>query len=455
MQTLLVALNRFAPFRSGGRMLYKATGRLVGELCRALPEVQAMYLAGSMASGDIAPGLSDIDIVLVIDDLPAEREYQLIRRIEARLRYSLPPFGRDKAGEHLMIYSTDEWQVVGSILLGKQSGAPKAVFEKWTRFDYGSITPQTQSLHHLLKALWRFESFDIRADNRSDTRLETLLRLRMAERLVGAMESAVLEVSPSPLSEEDFSALAACLREEIDAMQDRSDDAGLSKLLPRLLECLDRAVSCCLPGPPWPETSTQWNSAREGVNTEPCQNLARELLGVLGEVPDGQSVYATRLKKTDFVVCDPLSEQTTRRFYDHYRLQTDRTFRIATPRIFDSLYLSAAFGPSKFVRLNDLAMSEVSGQIGAERFQLDVYSMFPRVRALKKLENQAVFTSYATSLDQLRSHIAGTEQTPSAAGESPDGGVGAEKRFIALRESSRKLADALRQYAIGPEDPIE
>jgi hypothetical protein len=453
IQPLLLALNRFAPFRAGGRLLYHATGALAGQLCRALPQIQAMYLTGSMSTGDIAPGLSDIDIVLVIEDLPAGQEFRLIRRIESRLRYSLPPFGQDKGGDHLMIYSAEEWKTVGALLLGKRSGYPKVVFEKWTHIDYRTIGPQTQSLHHLLKALWRIESFDVRAARRSTTRLETLLQLRMADRLVGAMESAVQEVGLSLQTQPEFFELTASLRSDVGEMQGRSDDSGLAALLPRLLDCLDSAVRCCLPEPSQPQWAGPWRAngaAPDGLDAGPSRILARELLDTLGEVPDGQDVYVTRLKNTDVIVCDPLSPRTTQSLYDDYQEQSGRTLRIATPRIFQWLYLSAAFGPSKFVRLRDLKESVVGGDIGKQRFELEVYAMFPRVRALRKLENQAVFNSYAASLLQLLACHGNARQTPPAAGRAQPGPVSAEDRFFALRARSRELAGNMPLYPAGP-----
>ena len=97
---------------------------------RLTPEIRSAYLAGSMSGGDIAPGLSDIDFVIVIKDLSARDEYRFINSLEKTLRYLLPPFGKDKLGTHVLIYSVGEWTLVGDLFCGKRYGQPRKLFQK-------------------------------------------------------------------------------------------------------------------------------------------------------------------------------------------------------------------------------------------------------------------------------------------------------------------------------------
>ncbi|MCA9810627.1 MAG: nucleotidyltransferase domain-containing protein, partial [Candidatus Dadabacteria bacterium] len=113
-----------------GRSFYFLCERLLGHTFKGFPEIRSAYVAGSMAEGDIVPGLSDIDCVITIDDLGAREEYKLMTELERKVRYRMPPFGKDKIGIHVFAYSSAEWSLLSGLFLGKKVGMPRALFRR-------------------------------------------------------------------------------------------------------------------------------------------------------------------------------------------------------------------------------------------------------------------------------------------------------------------------------------
>ncbi|MGK2924426.1 MAG: nucleotidyltransferase domain-containing protein [Lysobacterales bacterium] len=443
-RTALVSLNELAAFRVAGSFLYRMIGRGVAAACRRLEDVQALYLTGSMASGDLAPGLSDIDIILVIRDLPVEREFQLIRKIEALLRYVLPPFGQDKAGKHMMIYSATEWEGVGDLLLGKRSGGPRVLFDKCGNRAQRAIGSRVRCLHHLLKAHWRLEDLQNRMSAPSAEPLDALLRLRTVDRLVGALESACMEVDGGGQAGAEVAALAAELRRDLAPMQMGRSDADLPLLLPKLLLCFDQAVWHSLreDGPSRSETPWSANGrAGDCANLQASLALAEELLPTLQNAAHAPVIHAARVGEVDFVVCDPLALESLCDVVGHYRARPGRILRLASFRTLRAMYLNDAFGPLAFVRLGDRAPVVATGQLSLERFMLEAYAAFPRVRALRKLDDPVVFEAYGRSLLRLLRFAGHPAQ---CAGQGQNGRVlGSEARFAVLRRLSAEVSSAL------------
>lgn len=88
--------NGYWPFSWTNRAIYRGAVRLFLRLCEG-PEVAAVYLRNSMASGDFTPGSSDIDLALILRaGLDPEREFAFLHSFWnrfARLRARLPMLG--------------------------------------------------------------------------------------------------------------------------------------------------------------------------------------------------------------------------------------------------------------------------------------------------------------------------------------------------------------------------
>lgn len=77
-------VGRAAPGLTG-RYYDSVTRSLVRALARE-PRVRAVYAHGSYAEGDLVPGRSDVDLVVVVDDLPAGDEALLLQRLRRSYR---------------------------------------------------------------------------------------------------------------------------------------------------------------------------------------------------------------------------------------------------------------------------------------------------------------------------------------------------------------------------------
>lgn len=100
LQRVIVGLNRLPPLLAFNRALYHLA--LHGGLRYVtLPQVESIYLRGSLATGGLTPGMSDIDLQFVIAELSPEDEHafqlQFWERFR-RLRRLLPIFGDAFAG---------------------------------------------------------------------------------------------------------------------------------------------------------------------------------------------------------------------------------------------------------------------------------------------------------------------------------------------------------------------
>ena len=194
LKACLFKISRLKGVGIIGRWAYILCSGFVSLVFRLTPEIRSAYLAGSMSGGDIAPGLSDIDFVIVIKDLSAPDEYRFVNSLEKTLRYLLPPFGKDKLGTHVLIYSVGEWTLVGDLFSGKRYGQPRKLFQKdeitW-KHNYGRAL---KGLHQFYKALWRLEAIQRNLPVPVDNGLERALGERILERSLLSIENGFSEV---------------------------------------------------------------------------------------------------------------------------------------------------------------------------------------------------------------------------------------------------------------------
>ena len=409
-RVLLAELCRIRLFRTAARVLYRLTAKCAIALCRSLEDVKAAYLVGSMASGDIAPGLSDIDIVMVIEDLPADQEIRLVQLIERRLRFVLPPFGKPKTGTHVMIYASTEWKLFGHMLKGKRSGTPITAFEHPSVQPRKTVNHWTRSLHHLFKAFWRLQDLQSEWRLPSDNRLNTLLRLRLCERLVGALEDAWEEVGLSPQSNAGFVASVRIIRSVIGSNHFRRDYRGLVALLPNFLDAMDRSILNCLPKGLRQTGSLTWH---EDQRVNECDNyshsmaLADDLRECWGDVVGDGSIHVSRIGSVDLVVCDSLSEECFRILTGWFAGNGEKKALFVSSLMLQVFYLNDAFGPSAFIRLKDRSPFIATGRLTPERFLMEAYAMFPRVRALERLSDPVTIQTYTQRFERLIGYTKG------------------------------------------------
>lgn len=449
--TALVRLNQMALFRPLGRAFYRLTSRTIAATCSRLPDVNAVYLTGSMASGDIAPGLSDIDIVVVIKDLPADRELRLIQHIERRLRYVMPPYAQDKSGIHLMIYAAREWQLVGHLLLGKRAGGPSTAFDRHDLPVPHRIDRQTLSLHHVFKGFWRLWDLQTRLGTPSKDKLDTLLRLRMCNRLLEALENSSSEMGPLPSAAHGLKALLEDTRHQLDRLQADGSEAGLRGLLPQLLMCFEQTAVCCLPVGEQGSATSPWsdqNAVADCDNFSASVRLADKYRGAVGNELNGHSIYVARLPSFDLVVCEPMLPEAIKYLIEAGPVQPGKTTHIASFRLLANLYMSSDFGPFAFVRVRDGVSFVAAGRLTPERFLLEAYAMFPKVRALSRLAQPTVRSAYSVALDRLILYAGEDREKPplvDAVGcaKADEPGEDLTSGFADLRQKADRLTQAM------------
>lgn len=75
------AVSRGALGRRAGQSAYGLAARLAGERLARLEQVEGVYVTGSVATGGVAPGFSDIDLLLVVELPTLEAELALRHRL--------------------------------------------------------------------------------------------------------------------------------------------------------------------------------------------------------------------------------------------------------------------------------------------------------------------------------------------------------------------------------------
>ncbi|HET7288846.1 MAG TPA: nucleotidyltransferase domain-containing protein, partial [Thermodesulfobacteriota bacterium] len=301
-----------------GRWAYILCSRFVSLVFRLTPEIRSAYLAGSMSNGDIAPGLSDIDFVIVIKDLSALDEYRLVNRLEKALRYLLPPFGKDKLGTHVLIYSAGEWALVGDLFSGKSYGQPRKLFQKDEIIYSHTFGRIVKGLHHFYKAHWRLEAIQQNLHLPADNGLERALRERVLERSFQSIENGFREV----LEYDETPASYMSLRNEIRKLMSSADktDSLYETILIRLLHFFDMSAGICFPDSPREEREDI--PMKASVNTEFEKQGLKEFITGVPEAIEREarthSILFSRMMYYDIYLYDPAYYETSEKLMGCY-----------------------------------------------------------------------------------------------------------------------------------------
>ncbi|MGH7901041.1 MAG: nucleotidyltransferase domain-containing protein, partial [Thermodesulfobacteriota bacterium] len=151
LREIVYYICRIKGFSFIGKLAYLFYYRLLSLVFWLTPEIRSLYILGSMASGDVIPGLSDMDFILVIKEMSNEEEYLFLKRLDSKIWYLMPPFGKEKIGTHIFIYSREEWAIFGDLYLGKSFGSARLVFEKENITLKGKYTQFIKGLNQFYK----------------------------------------------------------------------------------------------------------------------------------------------------------------------------------------------------------------------------------------------------------------------------------------------------------------
>lgn len=84
IQIFVVATNDLPVLKNIYRTLYQISVKIIVKYIKNFPEIKSIYLRGSMATGKFTPGISDIDLLIVLNDIDASAEQEFLGRFWKR-----------------------------------------------------------------------------------------------------------------------------------------------------------------------------------------------------------------------------------------------------------------------------------------------------------------------------------------------------------------------------------
>jgi len=395
--SLKACLYKISRLKGGGiigRLAYILCSGFVSLVFRMNPEIRSAYLAGSMSGGDIAPGLSDIDFVIVIKDLSAPEEYRFVNSLEKTLRYLLPPFGKDKLGTHVLIYSVGEWALVGDLFHGKRNGQPRKLFQKdeiTRKHHFGSAV---KGLHQFYKALWRLEAVQRTLPAAIDNGFERAHSERILERSLLSIENGFIEARGAGETPASY----ISLRNEIKELMNGADepDAVHEQILIRLLHFFDMAAGICFPGAAREEENEDaLTKAPDKIEIEEpgSEEFRAEISGAVGHEASAHPLLLSRMNYYDIYLYDPANYGTSEKLIGYYRRQRERSPKIMSRERFEKFCLTL---PTDSVRFIDVCNGEpltLTGRMSSDSFLIETYSIFPQLRSPYNFKYSARYES--------------------------------------------------------------
>lgn len=461
LKETLFRLSRKKGLDFAGKAAYSLCAGLVSSYFRMTPEIRSAYLAGSMSSGDISPGLSDIDFVLVVEEADSKNEYGFLNNLDNNLRYMLPPFGKDKIGTHVIVYNSGEWMLLGDIFRGKKTGCPLAVFDKANiTFTY-RFNPALKALHHFYKAHWRLEMIEQNIAAPPISNYELQLRERILERclqsiLHGIEENDLKTSHENRLSEPKFE-IEELLMKSAELGSDRLHPAILARLLhlydaatnrngfpvERLYECTDVDENT-------PRTEESRYADKDMLKR--VQDISILLSDEIADCP----IFYFRNQNTDYFIYDLSRYAITEKLIGHYRRNNELSFRILSKSRSDNLYFLFQESNVQFTCLGDNKHYLLKSDLDDDRIILESYTIFPQLRSLINSRDPAKYRAFHEKARKLiiliesripneAAHAASTKESRRDINYSRCAGSDYE-RFSDLREISYILRDKLNSF---------
>lgn len=430
-----------------GRFMYFLCERVLCRTFQSFPEIRSAYVSGSMSEGDIVPGLSDIDSVITIDDLGAREEHELMTGLERKIRYRMPPFGKDKIGVHVAAYSSAEWSLLGDLFLGKKAGKPRALFrnnEIAADYRFGG---RIKGLHHLQKALWKTINLTDNIVKPSGSPLQPELTKRIIERtmitLDYAMEGEGMSNAPA-----GYSNLRDHIRESWEHFKETGDASGHIDMLVMLLHLFDTAAKDPFESAASGDGDSPGALEAAGKTATPPPEIAGIVPIVEEHGDDKDGVFYALVGNTDVFLFNQANYALSAAIIKYYKGIGNRSFRIMSIERFRRFFLNFSEWGVTDIRSGE--SYTLRGRRDYETLLLDAYSILPQLRSpgsCKSVERYELFRDKAVKI------IGDFETSVPGGGVSYGGlneGCGAPadeyERFAGLKELSQALTAALREF---------
>jgi len=351
-----------------------------------------------MASGDFVPGLSDIDIIVVISEMSPEKEYHFLRGLERKLRYLMPPFGKDKIGTHVFVYSVKEWSLLGDLSAGKKFGPPLKLFEKDIDIFTRRYDNDTKALQHFYKAAWRLEALQDNLSSPVKSAFDLRARQRTMERCLQSVLHGLNEMNadapPSPRLTE--------LTNRIITLQDKSRElneaSSFKSLLPQIIQIFDVAIRNGFSSVPvdaeLPEASNNMDDGRK-INTARMQaaELFKNIFGDNPGTTDGSHELMICTTTYDYIVFDLERHEISEKLIRYYAANKKSGLRMMSPYLLNRLYLNFPTVSYTLIKFPECKASIIKGRPDRSRLVNDTYSILPQLRATAKRQNSETYKS--------------------------------------------------------------
>lgn len=421
-----------------GRFMYFLCERVLSRTFRSFPEVRSAYVSGSMSGGDIVPGLSDIDCVITIDDLGAREEYGLMTELERKIRYRMPPFGKDKIGVHLVAYSSAEWSLLGDLFLGKKAGKPRRLFARNESPPDYELSGRIKALHHLYKAFWKIINLQDSILKPSGNPLEPELTKRLIERTMITLDHAVKEAGDIP---GEYTNLREKARQSWEILKRRDNESRHIEMLVILLHLFDVAARAVYKSSPGNTYSTG--------DVEPVGEtmiLPAEITDIVPLIQqhrnDKYGVVYTNVEKADIFLFDSANSGLSAAIVEHYKRIGDRALRIMSIDRFRQFFLN--FSEQAAVDIFSGRQFILAGMRDREALLLDAYSILPQLRTPRNWKSGERYESFRGKAERIIRELGAS--VPDARVSYSGAPVDEYERYSDLKEMSQALTAALGEF---------
>lgn len=430
-----------------GRFMYFLCERIICRTFQGFPEIRSAYVSGSMSEGDIVPGLSDIDCVITIDDLGAREEHKLMTELERKIRYRMPPFGRDKIGVHVVAYSSAEWSLLGDIFLGKRAGKPRKLFGTNERPPDYRFGERIKTHHHLYKAFWKIINLQNSILKPSGDPLEPELTKRIIERAILTLDYAV-EESECGSPPEGYSDLRERARESWELSKRTGGESINVEILAILLHLFDVAAGAgCKIGTPGDGYSPGTAEAA-GQTAAPLAEITDIVPVIQRRLNDKDTVLYLNIDEKDIFLFNPANRGLSAAIVKEYKRIGESELRIMSIDRFRQFFLN--FSEQAAVDIFSGEKYLINGSRDREALLLDAYSILPQLRSPGSWKSGERYESLRDKtvkiIGDLETSVPGGGVSYSGLNEGCSTPADEYERFAGLKELSQALTAALREF---------
>ena len=323
-----------------------------------------------------------------------EEEYRFLKRLSNKILYLMPPFGKEKIGTHIYIYSREEWTIIEDLALEKRVGSPRKVFEKENITVKKKYSQFIKGLHHFYKAQQRIETlrrylFLSKKSFSSQAFVERAIEKCILYTISGYYEFSQ-GVAYSPVNRR-VSDQMINLAKEIRRLSAKDSFENIFSKLIHLFDFVVENSYKFYPRNLSGDISENKISYDKEIQNFRTKVLVDEISGVLKKEAEKHSILVSRTEKDDYFLFDFRNYEISNNLITYYRNKHHRRLRMFSKAWFEKLYLNFPVGPIYFFDLHDGTQKTLMGYFDRARFIIETYFAFPQVRSPKNFKDLTGF----------------------------------------------------------------